>query len=661
MIALADHDARLALFAEGLAGSPLQLRSSGIFPGRRFALDAGAAAYARGVLYLPERLDAPDAGAYRLLIAEQLGYRNHGTLQFSLPRLMTELGELPAADEAEHWRHSDFGRFFHRAAYPGLLKALFNALERGRVLRRVLGELPGLIAALTRWQEHGPPPVTVSGRGGTLQALSLWAEDHPAADDALRRTGLPAELRNALDALTHSDADVHRAAALAWSLHQWLTPALAELVDLPAAAIGEELAEFEEAAEEALEWQQREARLDDWQRDVERLDVHSLEVETLLRDEADAAAADGLADGEVKPEELRLNKLREDRGRLQRRLDMERSAVRDALGSEAGALRSYRYDEWDHLARAYRPRWCRLLEYALDPDPEADLAALLDVVARHAGAVKKQFEQMRPLGLTRVDRLESGDELDLDALVRARQDARAGQTPDPRVYARRERRHRDVCAALIVDLSASTDDALEPPEPHPQSDDDPFWTDADPTPADPPRRIIEVLQESMLVMASALGRLGDSFGIYGFSGYGREGVEYYVAKEPEQRFTQGTLRAIAAMKPMRSTRMGPAIRHAVSKLQRSGRALRVLIVISDGFPQDTDYGPERGNHEYGLQDTARAFEEAEAKGIESFCITVDRSGHDYLRRMCAESRYLVIEEVDGLPGALSKVYQVLTG
>ena len=83
--------------------------------------------------------------------------------------------------------------------------------------------------------------------------------------------------------------------------------------------------------------------------------------------------------------------------------------------------------------------------------------------------------------------------------------------------------------------------------------------------------------------------------------------------------------------------------------------------VSDGFPQDSDYGPERGNHEYGLQDTARALSEAHAKGVETFCVTVDLSGHDYLKRMCPDARYMVIEEIEDLPAALSKVYATLTG
>ena len=95
-------------------------------------------------------------------------------------------------------------------------------------------------------------------------------------------------------------------------------------------------------------------------------------------------------------------------------------------------------------------------------------------------------------------------------------------------------------------------------------------------------------------------------------------------------------------------------------LTAAGAALKVLMIVSDGFPQDCDYGPERGNHEYGVQDTAKALEEAERAGIHTFCVTVDRSGHDYLRRMCPETHYMVIEETEGLPTALQKAYRQLT-
>ncbi len=161
-------------------------------------------------------------------------------------------------------------------------------------------------------------------------------------------------------------------------------------------------------------------------------------------------------------------------------------------------------------------------------------------------------------------------------------------------------------------------------------------------------------------MCDALEVLGDSYAIYGFSGYGHEEVEFYVAKEFEQALSASVLGAIAAMKPHRSTRMGPAIRHSIRKLERQDARLKVLIILSDGYPQDWDYGPDRTDNEFGIQDTAKALEEAARAGIETFCITIDPSGHDYLRRMCPDRRYLVIDQVETLPGELSKVYRALT-
>jgi nitric oxide reductase activation protein len=46
--------------------------------------------------------------------------------------------------------------------------------------------------------------------------------------------------------------------------------------------------------------------------------------------------------------------------------------------------------------------------------------------------------------------------------------------------------------------------------------------------------------------------------------------------------------------------------------------------------------------------------------VQTFCVTIDPAGYDYLRRMCPDERYLVIDEVAELPKALSKVYRALT-
>src|SRR5690606_8520040 len=110
-----------------------------------------------------------------------------------------------------------------------------------------------------------------------------------------------------------------------------------------------------------------------------------------------------------------------------------------------------------------------------------------------------------------------------------------------------------------------------------------------------------------------------------------------------------------------STRMGAAIRHATDRLARRPERMRVLVVVSDGYPDDIDYGPDRRDVEYGLRDTARAIEQARGRGIDTLLVTVDRASHDYLRRMCPPGRYRVIEEIDSLAGEIARAYRTMTG
>ena len=104
-------------------------------------------------------------------------------------------------------------------------------------------------------------------------------------------------------------------------------------------------------------------------------------------------------------------------------------------------------------------------------------------------------------------------------------------------------------------------------------------------------------------------------------------------------------------------RMGAALRHVVGYMGRVGARSKHLILLSDGFPQDLDYGDDRRSHVYGLRDTAAALREAIAAHVSPLCITVDRAGHDYLREMCDASRYVVIEDIALLPRELPKIYR----
>ena len=158
-------------------------------------------------------------------------------------------------------------------------------------------------------------------------------------------------------------------------------------------------------------------------------------------------------------------------------------------------------------------------------------------------------------------------------------------------------------------------------------------------------------------MAEALEELGDRYAIYGFSGQGRDNVEFYRVKPFHEGLTARVRGRIGGIEPRRSTRMGTALRHARVKLANVTARSKHVFLLSDGFPQDFDYGADRRSNVYGIQDTMMALQECQAAGITPFCITVDKTGHDYLRQMCETSRYLVIEDVSSLPTELPKIYE----
>lgn len=316
----------------------------------------------------------------------------------------------------------------------------------------------------------------------------------------------------------------------------------------------------------------------------------------------------------------------------------------------AAAGAAYYYDEWDYLLNDYRHAWCRLIEMPVDSDGGEFFHRTLTEYESLLPVVRREFQKIRPDSYTRVRGLEAGDDFDLNAVVDARSDRRARQAPSSKLYVARRREERDVAVLFLIDLSASTD------EPVPSANGR-HHRGAGHDPRQTARRIIDITKEALVIMAEALEELGDTYAIYGFSGHGRQQVEFYTVKSFQERLSAAVRGRIGALEPKRSTRMGAALRHAMAKIAPVSARSRHILLLSDGFPQDFDYGQDRRSNTYGLRDTTVALQECEARGIVPFCITVDRAGHDYLREMCPQSRYLVIDDISSLPGELPKIYQ----
>jgi hypothetical protein len=339
-------------------------------------------------------------------------------------------------------------------------------------------------------------------------------------------------------------------------------------------------------------------------------------------------------------------------------------AGRLILGRSRSQDSYYAYDEWDYVAADYRRNWCRLREIPVEGDGGDFFEKTLLQYSEMLPQVRRNFQRIRPASYRMVRGLEDGDELDFDRMIESRVARRMGEIPDSRVYKARKKEARDVATLFLLDMSASTDEPIhrDPPKQTAESDnqDQDDWTKAwqrRPDQPQRPRRIIDVNKEALVIMAQSLEELGDSYAIMGFSGHGRDNVEFYVIKEFDQELSEDVKARVGAVEPKRSTRMGTAIRHVREKFKDVTSRAKHVIMLSDGFPQDFDYGHDRRSNAYGIQDTMVALKELEMAGVLPFCITVDRTGHDYLRQMCSPTRYLVIEDITSLPRQLPKVYE----
>jgi len=349
------------------------------------------------------------------------------------------------------------------------------------------------------------------------------------------------------------------------------------------------------------------------------------------------------------------------------RKEAKKTAPEEKALEEEGS--SFLYDEWDFRANDYKPRWCRLREKTTAEGTTDFFENTLRNHSHLAAQIKRQFELVTLEFFKKIKKLQDGEDFDLDAVTEAMVEKKAGVAPSDKIYWRRNKVERDVSVVFLLDMSASTSEAIE--EIKTTCDNWDFDTNLrgymeylrmqrEEIAGQKTRRIIDVEKESLVLLIGALETIGDQYGIYGFSGYGRDNVEFFVIKDIDEDFSEKVKRRIDRVAPLHATRMGPAIRHAASKLERQDSRTKILFLISDGRPQDHGYGRDSMEKDYAIHDTKMALLEAKRKNMIPFCLTVDKTGQDYLKKMCHDIGYEVVWDIESLPKRLATLYRRLT-
>lgn len=326
------------------------------------------------------------------------------------------------------------------------------------------------------------------------------------------------------------------------------------------------------------------------------------------------------------------------------------------------------YDEWDFRAEDYKPRWCIVRQKPMNEGDPAYYGQTLAGYSALVNQIRRQFELLVPEMFRKQRKLEDGEEIDIDDVIEAMVDIRTGSSPSDKLYWRRNKVQRDVAVVFLLDTSASTAEAVDESRKAEDWDapDDPVeymtWlrTRRGEGMRRSYKRIIDLEKEACVLLINALEAVGDRYGIYAFSGYGRENVEFYTIKDIEENFSDTIKKRIDRVSPLHATRMGPAIRHATTKLDAQDARTKLLFLISDGRPQDRGYSREGVEKEYAVHDTKMALDEAKAKDITAFALTVDKNGHDYLATMCQDMGYEILDDITQLPRRLLFLYRRLT-
>ncbi|TNC51819.1 VWA domain-containing protein [Rubellimicrobium rubrum] len=286
----------------------------------------------------------------------------------------------------------------------------------------------------------------------------------------------------------------------------------------------------------------------------------------------------------------------------------------------------FTYPEWNHRARTYMPDHTRVLEAPVEPGPRA-----VTPDPRLAARVRRQFEALHPRRVT-LPRQMDGSELDLDSVVSSQAMIRATGQGSDRIHMASRATERDLAVALLVDCSRSTEAVTGN------------------------RSVIDTARDAVGALAMGLDKVGDRLAIWGFSSLKRDRVFLHRCKGFGEPMSAAVTARIGSLRPGHYTRLGAAIRHASAQLAQEGAAKRLLLVITDGKPNDLDH--YEGVH--GIEDSRMAVREARALGQSVHGVVIDADGQDWFARIFGRAGFTLLPDPARLSRALPDIYHGLT-
>jgi nitric oxide reductase NorD protein len=285
-------------------------------------------------------------------------------------------------------------------------------------------------------------------------------------------------------------------------------------------------------------------------------------------------------------------------------------------------------DEWDYKKNAYLENYVKI-----KPIVTTNIQAI-SIPKRLIKIVKRVQNELDLMELDRIKKtnLVYGNEINIDSWI----DYEGHENKEghnQKFFETFEKKTRDMSTLILADISLSTEAGITSQI-----------------------RVIDMIKDGLMVFSEALERLQDKFAIYAFSSLKNTNVRFHIIKNFKEKYSNLIRGRIDAIKPGYYTRLGAAIRESTKILNNQKSANKLLLIVSDGKPNDVD----RYDGRYGIEDTKKAIQEARKKGITPFCVTIDLEAKDYLTHLFGKNGFVVIRDTKKLPKVLPEIYMNLT-
>ncbi len=653
MVPLSAQITALQRYLQARGGRALAVRPLREIPRSSMVCEAACCTDGKKI-FLPAEMELGDDVAgnknfYRLLAGLELAFIEAQSFEFDFVgwhRQQSEItGLLPGfgGEPPAEFAFSDYYAFFALFPSPQLAEKLFNLGEFVRVrffLERFYPGFANRAELVTGRLPEAAPPATV----GERLARYLYIAMVLGKPDQENHLGVEPGLLTLVDDLVAEAGALKSKAASVAAVADWVVKVYDRVAGVVAA--DDNFIAFRFPCGRRLRFdllylahQESEKKAHCWRDKLAEkgVFVDKGDLKELLRD-------DNL---KLTPEILRQllersGKLRDRSGKniskLPSGLDLKElfpeGAAAAAVFDEDEQVPTFWYDEWDYRLNDYLRNHVKLLEHRR---VGGDAAFYQDAIADHRGLIRRirrNFELIRPEAIQILRRWPEGDAFDYDALLEYAIDRKMRITPNDRLYRKRLKIDRDVAVFVLVDLSSSTRKMV--------SDGG-------------GKSILAVEKEALVLFCEALERVGDDYAMAGFSGSGRMAAEFFYLKGFSEPLNDAVKGRIGGVRPEKNTRMGPAIRHAAHELKNYPARVKLMIILSDGLPNDQDY-----SNEYAIADSRSAIRESRSAFIHVHAITVNAVNSPHLDNLYGDVHHTVIADVKQLPDKLPRLYRALT-